>query len=143
MRVVRISSPFRNVASWLYLSGLIFFWLLARLFEPDAAGASLAGLRLPRCLMKTIFGIPCPFCGLTSGTAWLARWEWRKAWQSNILTSALLVASVLLAGYTLAMRLLAGRAVEWEPGDGIRRFLWPVAGLLIAASWLVNLLRHF
>ena len=143
MRLVRVPDRYRNTTSWLYLAGLVSFWDLARLLQPGAEGTRFAGLRLLPCPLKAIAGIPCPFCGLTTGCAWLARGEWHAAWQSNILSPVLLTLSVVWGIYTVAGRILAGRAMNLESGGKVRRVIWLTAGLLTAASWSVNLFRRF
>ena len=143
MRLIRIPSPVRNATSWFYLAGAVSFWSLSRLFEPRSSGAAVPGVWLPPCPLKALSGIPCPFCGLTTGSAWLARGQWREAWASNILSPVLLLLFAVLVGYTLAFRFLAGRAVDWEMSGRARRGLRLAGGLLIALSWLVNLFRTF
>lgn len=143
MRFVRVCAPFRNATSWLYLIGLAIFWSLARMFQPYVGGARLRGVWLPPCPLKALSGIPCPFCGLTTGSAWIARGEWREALNCNILSPVLVVLSAALAVYTLSIRIFAGRRVDWEMDGRARRRLWLAGGSLTAISWLVNLLRAF
>ncbi len=139
MRTLRIPAPIRSVRSWIYLAGIALFWIAARALEPTSGGAELRGVWLPPCPLKALSGIPCPFCGLTTGVAWLSRWQWREAWNSNVLSPLMLLLSVVLAVYTLLMRFLAGYAVEWSARD--RGRIWFATGLLVVLSWAVNLLR--
>ena len=141
MRIVRIPAASRNARSWLYLAGIAGFWIVARLFEPSDNGAALHGFWLPPCPLKALSGISCPFCGLTTGVARLARLQWREAWNSNILSPVLLLSSAALAIYTLLSRLLAGYAVEWDLSARARRRIWFAVGLLVLLSGIVNLLR--
>jgi len=143
MRVVRISNPWRNPESWFYIAGVAIFWTLARWLEPSSGAAVLPGAWLPPCPLKAFSGIPCPFCGLTTGIAWLARWHWREAWNSNILCPVVAVLSVALVIYSLAFRLLSGTVLDLELSTRTRRRLWLAGGFLIALSWLVNLLRTY
>jgi len=143
MRVVRISNPWRNPESWSYVGVVAIFWALARWLEPSSGAAVLPGAWFPPCPLKALSGIPCPFCGLTTGIAWLAHWHWREAWNSNILSPVVAVLSVALVVYSMAFRLLSGTAVDLELSTCTRQRLWLAGGFLVALSWLVNLLRAY
>jgi hypothetical protein len=143
MRVLRISKPLVNLKSWFYLVGVAIFWILARWLEPSSGAAVLPGVWLPPCPLRALSGIPCPFCGLTTGIAWLVRWHFREAWNSNILSPVVALLSVALVVYSLAFRLLSGLAVDLKLSSRTRQRLWLAGGFLIALSWLVNLLRAY
>ncbi len=143
MQAARIPAPMRSIRSWLYLAGIASSWILARLIEPSGSGATLHGFWLPHCPLKALSGVPCPFCGLTTGVAWLARLQWREAWNSNVLSPVLLFLSAALGAYTILMRLFAGYAVRWHPSECERRRMWLAAVAMVVMSWLVNLLRAF
>jgi hypothetical protein len=143
MRVVRISNPLLNPESWFYVAVGAIFWALARWLEPSQGAAVLHGVWLPPCPLKALSGIPCPFCGLTTGIAWLARWHWPEAWHSNILSPVVALLSIALVAYSLAFRLLSGTVLDLELSIRARQRLWLAGGFLVALSWLVNLLRIY
>jgi hypothetical protein len=112
-----------------------------------AAGAAVAyqaalggeGLWLP-CPLRTLTGIPCPLCGMTTAATGLAAGDLGAAMAANPFV-------LLLAGFTLVMAVLmaaraTGRvpgAAQW-PGSRRRQGYW-VAAVPVAASWLFQLHR--
>jgi Protein of unknown function (DUF2752) len=112
-----------------------------------AAGAAVAyqavsggeGIWLP-CPLRTLTGIPCPLCGMTTAATGLAAGDLQAALAANPFVLA-------LAGFTLVMVvLMAARAVGWLappaqwPATRRRQSYW-VAGVLAAASWAFQLHR--
>jgi Protein of unknown function (DUF2752) len=112
-----------------------------------AAGAAAAyqatmggtGLWLP-CPLRTLTGVPCPLCGMTTAATELAAGELGAAMAANPF-------ALLLAGLTLVMAVvMAARALGWLgppaqwPASRRRQSYW-VAGVLAAASWAFQLHR--
>ena len=112
-----------------------------------AAGAAVAyqvalggqGLWLP-CPLRTLTGIPCPLCGMTTAATGLASGDLGAAMAANPFV-------LLLAWFTLVMAvLMAARAVGLAPGAAQwpaswRRQSYRVAAVLVAASWVFQLHR--
>jgi hypothetical protein len=112
-----------------------------------AAGAAVAyqaalggdGIWLP-CPLRTLTGIPCPLCGMTTAATGLAAGDLGAALAANPFV-------LLLAGFTLVMAvLMIARAVGRLPAPA----QWPVAqrrqgywvtAMLAAASWAFQLHR--
>ena len=71
----------RDVAVYAGLAcGCLATLTMARLVEPNPAGyGTHRQLGLPPCLFRTITGLPCPSCGLTTCFAHAARWDWDRA----------------------------------------------------------------
>ncbi len=134
MQTVRIHEPLRCIKSWSYLAGAVSLWIAALLFEPSDTGVTLGRIWVPPCPLKALTGLPCPFCGLTTGIAWLVRWQWRKAWFSNMLSPLILLIAVTLGIYAVGYRILAGRSIDWELSSAVRRRLWLTGGLIVALS---------
>jgi hypothetical protein len=112
-----------------------------------AAGVAVAyqaalggeGLWLP-CPLRTLTGIPCPLCGMTTAATGLASGDLGAAVAANPFV-------LLLAGFTLVMAvLMAARATGLAPGvaqwpaSRRRQSHW-VAAVLVAASWAFQLHR--
>ena len=117
---------------------------LAGLAGAGAAAAYQAamggtGLWLP-CPLRTLTGIPCPLCGMTTAATGLAAGDVGAALAANPFV-------LLLAGFTLVMVVvMAARALGWLrppahwPASRHRQSYW-VAGVLAAASWAFQLHR--
>jgi hypothetical protein len=112
-----------------------------------AAGAAVAyqaalggdGLWLP-CPLRSLTGVPCPLCGMTTAATGLASGDLGAAMAANPFV-------LLLAGFTLVMTVLmvaraigrAAGAAQW-PASRRRQSYWLAAGLA-AASWAFQLHR--
>jgi hypothetical protein len=97
------------------------------------------GLWLP-CPLRSLTGIPCPLCGMTTAATGLAAGDLGVALAANPF-------ALLLAGFTLVMAvLMAARAIGWLappaqwPASRRRQGYW-VAAVAAAASWAFQLHR--
>jgi hypothetical protein len=97
------------------------------------------GLWLP-CPLRTLSGIPCPLCGMTTAATGLASGDLGVAVAANPF-------ALLLAGLTLVMAvLMVARALGWAPAAAQwspsrrRHTLW-VTVVLAVASWVFQLHR--
>jgi hypothetical protein len=97
------------------------------------------GLLLP-CPLRTLTGVPCPLCGMTTAATGLASGDLGAALVANPFV-------LVLAGFTLVMVvLMAARAIGWTaaaaqwPESRRRQSYW-LAGVLAAASWVFQLHR--
>ena len=97
------------------------------------------GAGLP-CPLRTLTGVPCPACGLTTAAVALVRGEFTAAGAANPLIfglALLAIAVVPLVGLRATGVLTGPR--PWSPA-GRQRTGW-LAGLLAVASWLFQLHR--
>ncbi len=137
----RIPNQWKDCNSWTLLVGVLGLWAFARALVPALGGAYLPGYWLPSCPLRTLTGIPCPFCGITTGSAWLARGNISESWRSNILSPILMLGATFLAGYALLFRLIGCRAIALRLSARLRVSAWIVAASLVVASWVANLIR--
>jgi Protein of unknown function (DUF2752) len=116
-----------------------------------AAGAAMLGAVYPAvvahtgwpglpCPLRTLTGVPCPFCGMTTATVALSHGQWGRAAAANPLAY---LAAALAAG-TLPVLLartvgLAPPPRPW-PEATCRRARWAMA-VLVGLSWLFQLHR--
>jgi Protein of unknown function (DUF2752) len=119
--------------------GLVGLGAAAASFAYPAVSSG-TGLALP-CPLRTLTGIPCPLCGMTTAATGLAAGDLGGAIAANPFV-------LVLAGLTLLMTLLmAARAVGWArqptqwPPARRRQAYW-AAALLAAASWAFQLHRY-
>jgi hypothetical protein len=97
------------------------------------------GFELP-CPLRTLTGIPCPFCGLTTATVALGHGDLNGAAAANPL--ALLVAALVLGTLPILVARLVGFGRPPTPwSDRARRRTGWVVGVLVAASWVFQLHR--
>lgn len=92
------------------------------------------------CPLRSLTGIPCPFCGMTTATVALTHGQWGYA----AATSPLVYLLATLVAVTAPV--LAGRALGWTSpprpwSEAARRRTAWAAGVVVLLSWLFQLHR--
>lgn len=72
-------------------------------------GAGLVGAVASHPLSQQVFGIPCPFCGMTRGTSAVLRGEWQQALYLNSASFAVIACAFLLASVWIVEACLGRR----------------------------------
>jgi Protein of unknown function (DUF2752) len=97
------------------------------------------GIGLP-CPLRTLTGVPCPMCGMTTAATGLAAGDLQVALAANpfvlVLAALTLVMAALMAARAAG---LAPPPAQW-PASRRRQAYWAVAALL-TASWAFQLHR--
>jgi Protein of unknown function (DUF2752) len=92
------------------------------------------------CPLRTLTGIPCPFCGLTTATVALTHGQWTAAAAANPFVY-LLAALVALTAPVLVARVAGGAAPPSPWPEATRRRVGWAVSCLVALSWLFQLRR--
>lgn len=127
------------------VAGLAVFFLVAggvglAELEPDPRGfGTHQQLGFPGCTLRTLFGIPCPGCGVTTSLALFARGRFVE---SAVVQPVGFALGMVLAGVVVWLALSAG----FGRGMVIRRPEDWAAGIAVALAalavlvWLIRLL---
>jgi hypothetical protein len=115
-------------------------------------GAGLVGAAYPMimahtgdrglpCPLRTLTGVPCPFCGLTTATVALAHGRWEAAAATSPL--AYLVAGLVVGTIPVLALRVAGAAMPPRPWSELARKRARYAVLaVVVMSWLFQLHRY-
>jgi hypothetical protein len=123
--------------------GLALVFVLGYLLEPDPRGhGTHVQMGLAPCTTRALFGLPCPFCGMTTSVSHLAHGDMAASIRTQ---PAGFVAGVgaALVGCLLVAGALIGRWPAVDPFRGLAlRMLIAlgVGGLL--ASWLYKMAQE-
>jgi len=102
--------------------------------------AHTGGQGLP-CPLRTLTGVPCPFCGMTTATVAITHGNWTAAAAASPL--AYLVAALIVGTVPVMVARAVGQIPTPRPRSvGARRRIGRVMAGLIALSWVFQLRRY-
>jgi hypothetical protein len=102
--------------------------------------AHTGGQGIP-CPLRTLTGVPCPFCGLTTATVALAHGEWATAAKTSPLAYLVAVIAVGTAPVLVA-RVLGKASLPRPASDVTRKRVTKVMIGVVALSWFFQLHRY-
>jgi hypothetical protein len=114
--------------------GLLVLWsvcllagfAIAFVLEPDPRGyGTHQKLGLPACTFRTMFGVPCPSCGMTTSFAHFSRGQFQKAIEVN------------LAGFLLAV--VCAVQIPWCWLSALSGRLWKISRPELCLVWCLAL----
>lgn len=134
----RARRPGDRWAALFVLAGCVFVFSAAAILTPDPSGVGThTQLGLPPCGFLTLFGRPCPACGLTTALAHLARGSLVPSLQAHPVGLPLFFASGALSALS-ARSLWRGSALMTRAAQGLVRLAIGLAlGLFVV--WVVRL----
>lgn len=114
---------------------------IGRLVHPSPAGyGTHQQLFMPPCFFRLTTGLPCPFCGTTTGFAHILRGEFAEAFACNPIALpvfALLVLVVVMSLYGI----VTGR--PWVPGWVYSARTVRIVFVIVLIVWVYNLVHLF
>lgn len=126
------TAPSRGLGSFVFLSGILLASVVIPPFHREFFSV---------CLLKDIFGIPCPGCGLTRAFLFLAHGDLRSAMELNA-NSLLVFSLVVLFWLHAAFNALTHNEIKVH----LTRFesfsLVTFAAVATASGWIYNLQRN-
>lgn len=113
--------------------------MLAGLWILKFVNPADGGLSLNTPLTQRVFGLPCPFCGITRGTHALLNGEVIQALYLNLATVAVLVTAVTLM-MVWVVESVRGRALDWfMPAVNAVFCRWKLLAMALMLFWLFHL----
>ena len=131
--------PVTRIVIALIAAGLAIVFVVAVRLEPDPRGfGTHEQLGLPPCQFRSVIGLPCPHCGMTTSFSNLVRGRIVAAWQANPLGIPLSVIFACGIPWCLATAVLGRWVGTTQP---LRWFVLIVIGYLILAVcvWILQI----
>ena len=120
-------------------AGIVVVFGIAVWLTPDPRGfGTHQQLGMPPCTFRTLTGINCPHCGLTTSFSWFVRGEFDNSMKANPAGLILASAGVVVLIWCIVVSIRGAFVVTHEPGrDLLIGFgIWVLLSVVI---WLFRL----
>lgn len=122
--------------------GILTVVVLARWLTPDPRGLGThEQLGLPPCLTSSVFGIPCPFCGMTTSFSLMAHGEVSASFATQPAGALGFILSIIAFLLCIAFG-VTGRAVPLGANFWRARWLVLLGMSVVLCAWIYKLLDH-
>ncbi len=119
--------------------GIVVVFGIAVCLKPNPNGfGTHQQLGLPPCTFRSMTGVNCPHCGLTTSFSWFVRGQLLRSLQANPAGVILAGASLIVLFWTVAVSIYGRFVITHEPGrDLLVGFgIWVLLSIVI---WLCRL----
>lgn len=93
-------------------------------------------LPVPPCFLRTVVGIPCPFCGATRSLVAISSMHWEQALRLNPLVVMLCALVVVWMFFWLVERAMGGSWLTAFVTNARAKISWRVVLALVLMNWL-------
>ena len=120
-------------------AGIVVVFGIAGWLTPDPRGfGTHQQLGMPPCTFRTLTGVNCPHCGLTTSFSWFVRGEFNNSMKANPAGLILASAGVAVLIWSMVVSIRGAFVITHEPGrDLLIGFgIWVLVSVVI---WLFRL----
>jgi hypothetical protein len=128
-RIAIQAAPSRRLGGFLLLSGILFASVVVSPFHREVFSV---------CLLKDVFGIPCPGCGITRAFLFLGHGDIRSAMELNA-NSLFAFSLVVLLWLHAAFNALTHNEIKVRLTRVESFSLVTLAAIATASGWIYNL----
>ncbi len=98
-------------------AGIFVVFGIAVWLTPDPRGfGTHQQLGMPPCTFRTVMGVNCPHCGLTTSFSWFVRGQFQQSMHANPAGLMLAVTSVLILVWFIVVSVRGRFVITQEPG---------------------------
>lgn len=115
-------------------AGIVVVFGIAGWLKPDLRGfGTHQQLGMPPCTFRTLTGVNCPHCGLTTSFSWFVRGQFDNSMKANPAGLILASASVVILIWSIVVSIRGTFVITHEPGrDMLIGFgIWVLVSVLV------------
>lgn len=122
-----------------WAAGIIALFVLCSNLSPDPRGLGThEQLGLPPCGLQSLFGTPCPSCGMTTAWTLFSHGQWLRSAQVNLGGFLMALLAIPTCG-SLLMASIQGRWRTWQPRPLLITGLFLMILFITFAQWIIRL----